>query len=228
MRLCAAGFVAYWAATRSAALPPSSLARELGAGPSLIGFVMGASTLTGVFLKPCRRASDLFGRRRLLVAVHWYSRRCPSATWPSRRSRGWWFSGSFMAARRRSSARSRPLACLTLLRRRGWCVAEYMLTAQGAGQAIGPILAGYAIAAGRFDLAFAVSGLIGLGAPLIVGTWRGAAAGTSTRPSWQAFKQGVSEVVGDRLVLITSAAHAAQFVLNGMLNAFLPCTGARS
>ena len=31
--------------------------------------------------------------------------------------------------------------------------------------------------------------------------------------------------MGDRLVLITSAAHAAQFVLNGMLNAFLPLYG---
>ena len=48
---------------------------------------------------------------------------------------------------------------------------------------------------------------------------------TSTRPSWQAFRQGVGEVVSDRLVLITSAAHAAQFVLNGMLNAFLPLYG---
>ena len=83
-------------------------------------------------------------------------------------------------------------------------------------------VAGYAVAAGRFDLAFAVSGLIGFGAPLIVGTWRAVPAGASTCPSWQAFKQGVSEVMSDRLVLITSAAHAAQFVLNGMLNAFLP------
>ena len=33
------------------------------------------------------------------------------------------------------------------------------------------------------------------------------------------------EVASDRLVLITSAAHAAQFVLNGMLNAFLPLYG---
>jgi hypothetical protein len=32
-------------------------------------------------------------------------------------------------------------------------------------------------------------------------------------------------VLADRLVLITSAAHAAQFVLNGMLNAFLPLYG---
>jgi MFS family permease len=81
------------------------------------------------------------------------------------------------------------------------------------------------MAAGRFDLAFAASGFIGLGAPLLISTWRGIPTGTSTRPSWLAFKQGFAEVVSDRLVLITSAAHAAQFVLNGMLNAFLPLYG---
>jgi MFS transporter, DHA1 family, multidrug resistance protein len=42
------------------------------------------------------------------------------------------------------------------------------------------------------------------------------------RPAWSEFRQGVVEVARDRLVLITSAAHAAQFALNGMLNAFLP------
>jgi hypothetical protein len=62
------------------------------------------------------------------------------------------------------------------------------------------------IAARRFDLAFAASALIGLGATLNVDTWRGVPAGTSTRPSWQAFTQGISEVVSDLLVLITSAA----------------------
>jgi hypothetical protein len=86
---------------------------------------------------------------------------------------------------------------------------------------------GVPFVAGRFDLAFVVSGLIGLGAPLIVGTWRGVPAGTSTRPSWQAFKHGVAGVMRDRLALITSAAHAEQFVLNGMLNAFCRFTGAR-
>jgi hypothetical protein len=67
--LCAAGFVAYcsYSICRAPLLP--LFARELGAGPSLIGFVMGASTLTGVFLKlPAGALSDLFGRRRLLIA----------------------------------------------------------------------------------------------------------------------------------------------------------------
>ena len=59
VRLCAAGFVAYcsYSICRAPLLP--LYARELGAGPSLIGFVMGASTLTGVFLKlPAGALSD--------------------------------------------------------------------------------------------------------------------------------------------------------------------------
>ena len=48
VRLCAASFVAYcsYSICRAPLLP--LFARELGAGPSLVGFVMGASTLTGV------------------------------------------------------------------------------------------------------------------------------------------------------------------------------------
>ncbi len=68
VRLCAAGFVAYcsYAICRTPLLP--LFARDLGAGPSMIGFVMGASTLTGIFLKlPAGAWSDILGRRPLLV-----------------------------------------------------------------------------------------------------------------------------------------------------------------
>ena len=67
--MCAAGFVAYcsYAICRTPLLP--LFARELGAGPALIGFVMGASTLTGIVVKlPAGALSDVFGRRRLLLA----------------------------------------------------------------------------------------------------------------------------------------------------------------
>ena len=69
-RLCAAGFVAYcsYSICRTPLLP--LFARELGAGPSMIGFVMGASTLTGIFLKlPAGAWSDILGRRPLLFQV---------------------------------------------------------------------------------------------------------------------------------------------------------------
>src|SRR5918999_6396881 len=68
IRLCIAGFAAYcsYAICRTPLLP--LFARDLGAGPSLVGFVMGASTLTGIVLKlPAGAWSDLFGRRRLLI-----------------------------------------------------------------------------------------------------------------------------------------------------------------
>ena len=242
VRLCAAGFVAYcsYSICRAPLLP--LFARELGAGPSLIGFVMGASTLTGVFLKlPAGALSDLFGRRRLLVAGALVFATLPF-TYLAVSTLAWLIALRFVHGS--ATAIFGPVASASLsdiapAERRGGWLSTYS-TAQGTGQAIGPILAGYAIAAGRFDLAFAASGLIGLGAPLIVSTWPGSPkreanprreggpgvpVGTPTRPSWQAFKQGVSEVVSDRLVLITSAAHAAQFVLNGMLNAFLPLYG---
>ena len=227
VRLCAAGFVAYcsYSICRAPLLP--LFARELGAGPSLVGFVMGASTLTGVFLKlPAGALSDLFGRQRLLILGALVFATLPF-TYLAVSTLVWLVILRFLHGS--ATAIFGPVASASLsdiapAARRGAWLSTYS-TAQGTGQAIGPILAGYLIAAGRFDLAFALSGLVGLGAPLIVSTWRDAPAGTVQGPSWEAFKHGVMEVATDRLVLITSAAHAAQFVLNGMLSAFLPLYG---
>jgi MFS family permease len=227
IRVCAAAFVAYcsYSICRVPLLP--LFARELGAGPSLVGFVMAASTLTGVFLKlPAGALSDLLGRRRLLLAGA-----CVFATLP--------FTYLFVSTltllvvlrflHGSATAIFSPVASASLSDvappgRRGAWLSTYS-TAQGTGQAIGPIVAGYLIAAGRLDLAFGLSGLIGLGVPLIVYGWRTGPKPASTSASWTEFKRGIVEVGRDRLVLITSGAHAAQFMLNGMLNAFLPLYG---
>ena len=226
-RLCAAGFVAYcsYAICRTPLLP--LFARELGAGPSLIGFVMGASTLTGIVVKlPAGALSDIFGRRRLLLAGA-----VVFATLPFT-----YLAASTLLvlillrfAHGSATAIFGPVASATLSdiappERRGTWLSTYS-TAQGAGQALGPVLAGYLIAAGRFDLAFAAAGLIGVGVPIIVGGWRGTSEAPSNRQPWQEFKRGVAEVGRDGLVLVTSGAQAAQFVLNGTLNAFLPLYG---
>jgi DHA1 family multidrug resistance protein-like MFS transporter len=188
---------------------------------------MGASTLTGVFLKlPAGALSDLFGRRRLLVAGALVFATLPF-TYLAVSTLAWLVALRFLhgsATAIFGPVVSASLSDIAPAARRGGWLSTYS-TAQGVGQTLGPILAGYTVAAGRFDVAFVVSGLIGLGAPLIVGTWRGVPAARAARPSWQAFKHGVAEVASDRLVLVTSAAHAAQFVLNGMLNAFLPLYG---
>jgi MFS transporter, DHA1 family, multidrug resistance protein len=226
-RLCAAGFVAYcsYAICRTPLLP--LFARELGAGPSLIGFVMGASTLTGIVVKlPAGALSDLLGRRRLLVVGALVFATLPFA----------YLGVSTLAllivlrfVHGSATAIFGPVASASLsdiapAAKRGTWLSMYS-TAQGAGQSLGPVLAGYFVAAGRFDLAFAMAGLIGLGAPLIVASWRGGSTVPSSRAPWQDFKHGIREVGRHRLVLVTSGAQAAQFVLNGMLNAFLPLYG---
>lgn len=227
VRLCAAGFVAYcsYAICRTPLLP--LFARELGAGPSLIGFVMGASTLTGIVVKlPAGALSDVFGRRRLLIAGALVFATLPFT----------YLAASTLLvlivlrfAHGTATAIFGPVASASLSdiappANRGSWLSTYS-TAQGAGQALGPVLAGYLIAAGRFDLAFAAAGVIGLGVPIIVSGCRGSSEASRNRAPWQEFKRGIREVARDRLVLVTSGAQAAQFVLNGTLNAFLPLYG---
>lgn len=227
LRLCTAGFVAYcsYAICRTPLLP--LFARELGAGPSLIGFVMGASTLTGIVVKfPAGALSDIFGRRRWLFAGAVVFATLPFTYLVA--------STLFVLillrfAHGSATAIFGPVASASLSDiapsgKRGTWLSTYS-TAQGAGQALGPVLAGYLIAAGRFDLAFAAAGVIGVGVPIIVAGWRDTSETRSNPEPWQAFKHVIAEVAHDRLVLMTSGAQAAQFVLNGTLNAFLPLYG---
>ncbi len=215
-------------ATRSAASPLLPLfAHELGAGPSAIGLVVGASTVTGIFVKlPAGALSDILGRRPLLLAGALVFALMPFT----------YLGASSLAAlivlrvlHGSATAVFGPVASATVsdlapLAQRGAWLGTYA-TAQGAGQALGPALAGYLIAAGRFDLAFIAAGVVGLAAPLIVGTWSPALPVHDAPTRWPAFRAGILEVLRHRLILVTSAAHAAQFVLNGALSAFLPLYG---
>ena len=227
VRLATASFLAYtsYALCRTPLLP--LFARALGAGPSLIGLVMGASTLTGVFVKlPAGALSDLLGRRRLLLTGAVIFAAVPFtylavATLP--------VLVLLRVAHGSATAIFGPVAAASLsdiapAGKRGAWLSTYS-TAQGAGQALGPVLAGYLIAVGRFDYAFAVAGLIALGVPVIVSGWRDTLPVTTAREPWQEFKRGIAEVSADRLVLATSGAQAAQFVLHGALSAFLPLYG---
>ena len=188
---------------------------------------MGASTVTGIFLKmPAGALSDILGRRPLLLAGALVFALMPFT----------YLGASTLAAlivlrvvHGSATAVFGPVASASVsdlapLPQRGAWLGTYA-TSQGAGQAIGPVLAGYLIAAGRFDLAFIAAGVVGLAAPLIVGTWAPPLQAADTAARWPAFRAGLLEVLRHRLILVTSVAHAAQFVLNGALSAFLPLYG---
>jgi DHA1 family multidrug resistance protein-like MFS transporter len=224
VRLCAVGSLAYcsYAMCRAPLLP--LFARDLGADAPMVGFVVGASTLTGIFLKlPAGAWSDVLGRRPLLVAGGVVFAVMPF-TYLGIASLGALVAVRFVHGS--ATAIFGPVASASLSdiappQRRSTWLSTYS-TMQGAGQAIGPIIAGYLLAAGRFDLVFMSAGVIALAAPLIVAGWP-TTYHTDTHPDRLGhFTRGIAEVSREPLILITSLAQAAQFVLNGTLNAFLP------
>jgi MFS transporter, DHA1 family, multidrug resistance protein len=226
-RLCAAGVLAYcsYAICRTPLLP--LFARELGADARLVGVVMGASTVTGVFVKlPAGAWSDVLGRRTLLVTAALVFAALPFA----------YLAVSALslliairAVHGSATAILGPVASASLSdvappdRRSTW-LATYA-TCQGAGQAAGPIVAGYMIASGGFHGAFVVAGIIGLAALVVVVGWPAAPSARPATRSWREVVRGAREVTRQRGILATSAAQAAHFVTNGTLNAFLPLYG---
>ena len=209
---------------RSPLLP--LLARELGASAPMVGLVVAASTITGVFLKlPAGTLSDVIGRVPLLLTAAAVFAVMPFS---------YLLSGSLavLIALRfvhgSATAIMGPVMSATIsdlapsARRATWL--SLYSTIQGAGQAVGPVIAGFLIARGRYDLAFILAGVIALATPALVMSLRapGVAASESSAANRKHFIQGIREVVAERRILVASIAHAFYFVINGTLNAFLP------
>lgn len=223
-RLCLAGVLAYcsYAICRTPLLP--LFARELGAGAAAIGLVMGASTITGILVKlPAGALSDHLGRRRLLFAGALVFAIMPF-TYLTVSTLGLLI--ALRVLHGSATAIFGPVASATLSdtappAQRGRWLSIYS-TAQNTGQAIAPIVAGYLIAAGRFDVAFLVAGLLGLTVPFIVAGLNESGKAPRRRLTWRELRHGVSEVASHRLILTTSVVQAAQYVLHGATQAFLP------
>ena len=224
MQLSSAGALAYcsYSMCRSPVLP--LFARELGASPAAVGLVVAASTLTGVFLKfPAGALSDILGRRVVLLAGALVFAALPLSYLA--------VGGLVVLVMLRvvhgsATALFGPVASATLLDlappdQRGRWLSLYS-TMQGAGQALGPVIAATVIVGGDFSRAFIVGGVIGSAALVIVSRWPRSAAAASAGPVWSRLRDGAGAVLADTPVLVTSLAQAGQFFVNGTLNAFLP------
>ena len=192
----------------------------------MVGLVMAASTVTGVFLKlPAGTWSDLIGRWPLLLTAAVIFAVTPFT---------YLLVGSLLAlialrfVHGAATAIMGPVMSATISdlapasRRATWL--SLYSTIQGAGQAVGPVFAGILIARGRFDLAFVLAGGVALAAPALI------ALSPFPRSSpmpvqplvGNRFTRGIFEVLAERRILVASIAHASFFVINGTLNAFLP------
>jgi MFS transporter, DHA1 family, multidrug resistance protein len=223
LRFSLAAGLAYtaYAMCRAPVLP--LFARQLGAGPELVGLVAGASTLTGVLLKlPAGAISDAVGRRMVLLGAGAIFALMPLA-YP-------WTTTIVMLILLRivhgsATALFGPTASAALsdivpVTERGRWLGTYAAI-QGSGQAAGPVVAGWLLGRAGFASTFFVAAAIGGVAFVLLASWNGP---SSRRPpfAWADVVLSVREVARDRRIVLTSIAQAGQFVLHGMITAFLP------
>lgn len=237
--LCLVGFSARlsYQMARPPVLP--RFAEDLGAQTWLIGLIIGASTITGVFIKfPAGTLSDILGRRRMLLlgAVFfafppflYLLVQEPYTLLALRVLHGF------------ATAIFSPVAAAAVAdlfqkergEKLGW-----FASSNEAGSAFGPLLGGAVLAAfaspglAKFYVTYLIVGALGvltllLALRLPIGRPGPDAISEPIAPRqrvsrWKLFRQGMWEVLGNRPILITSSVEAALFLGVGALIGFLP------
>jgi MFS transporter, DHA1 family, multidrug resistance protein len=227
--LCGVGLCSFMSynLVRMPALAP--FAESLGAGPVAVGFIVAASTMTGVFLKlPMGALSDTVSRRRLmLVGVLAFA--LPPFAYPL-------VTDLEMLTVLRvihglATAVFTPLVLASVASMypmtRGAALGWYTSAAQG-GALLGPMLGGWLVDTAGFTQAFLAGGgfgLLALGLYMIIFFLHPEGTPTThkdTREVWANLQQGLKAVIGHSQMLITSLAEAAKMMASGTLMAFLP------
>ena len=225
--LCAVGFLAFlsYDLIRSPLLP--LFAEHLGATPAIVGFVVAASTLTGVCLKlPAGVLSDRLGRRLFLFVGVLVFALAPllyflvTAIWQLVALR-------FVHGLATAIFTPVALAIIADLfpTRRGEMIGWYSALRQ-SGTLIGRMGGGALIDIAGFTAVFATCGGIGV---MIVGLfyfssiWRWREVQTRhARVSWQQLWSGLVDITRHPKIVTTSVMQGILMLADGMLMAFLP------
>ena len=230
--LCGVGFCSFvsYNLVRMPALAP--FAESLGAGPVTVGFIVAASTMTGIVLKlPVGTLSDLVNRSRLmLVGVLAFA--LPPFVYPLVSNLE--VLTVLRVVHGLATAVFTPLALAMVAdlypATRGAALGWYTSAAQG-GALLGPMLGGWIIDTAGYTETFLTGGGFGLlGLVLYLVLWWRCPA--PARPVKLEAKVLFSNVLhGLRAVLrhlgmvAASVAEASKMMANGTLMAFLPLYG---
>ena len=227
--LCGVGLFAF-ISYNLVRMPVLSLfAQSLGAGPEAIGFIVAASTLTGVFLKwPAGALSDLYDRRWLLL-VGLLAFALPPFCYLLVTDVPWLIALRFVHGMATAVFAPIALAVVADLRReaRGAAYGAYTAATQ-AGAMLGPLLGGWLLLTGGFSAAFVTAGVMGAIAVLLFLLMKlppqipRVSSGTGTAAVLSDMARGARTVLGNVRVVVTSATDGARQVANGALMAFLP------
>jgi len=227
--LCGVGLFAF-ISYNLVRMPVLSLfAQSLGASPEAIGFIVAASTLTGVFLKwPAGALSDLYDRRWLLL-VGLMAFALPPFCYLLVTDVTWLIALRFVHGMATAVFAPIALAVVADLCRdaRGAAYGSYTAATQ-AGAMLGPLLGGWLVVAAGFPTAFVTAGVMGAIAVLLFLLMKlppqipHVSSGTGTAAVLSDMARGAKTVLGNVRVVVTSATDGARQVANGALMAFLP------
>jgi MFS family permease len=207
----------------------SLFARSLGAGPEAIGFIVAASTLTGVFLKwPAGALSDFYDRRWLLL-FGLLAFALPPFAYLVITDVGWLIALRFVHGLATAVFAPIVLAVVADVFResRGAALGSYTAATQ-AGAMLGPLLGGWLIVAAGFPAAFLAAGALGSTGLLLFFLLRlppqvpHISSHTGPVSVLRDMVRGARTVVGNLRVLVTSVTDGARQTANGALMAFLP------
>ncbi|MBI2371480.1 MAG: MFS transporter [Deltaproteobacteria bacterium] len=210
---------------RSPVLP--RFAQDLGATPELIGLIVGASTITGVFIKlPAGALSDLLGRKRMLLLGALFFAG-PPFLYPL-------VGGPIALLLLRflhglATAIFSPVAAAYVAdlfqqgrgEKLGW-----FASANDVGATAGPLLGGLILFyTASYPTTYLVVGLLGLLPLLLVlrlpeGIPHSPAAGRPGR--WEQFRRGVAEVLSNPAVVIASIMEATMYLGYAAFQGFFP------
>ena len=212
---------------RSPVLP--RFAEELGATPELVGFIVAASTIAGVFFKlPSGALSDILGRKRMMVVGGLFFA-VPPFFYPLIDD-----PASLLAIRfihGFATAIFSPVAAAYVANlaekgrgaRLGW-----FSSANDVGATAGPLLGGLVLFyTASFTATYLLVGILGV-LTLLVVLFLPEPAATKTEPSTtfaaqaRAFWQGLREVMATPPVFIASGIEAVMYLGYGAFLGFLP------
>ncbi|HTV45371.1 MAG TPA: MFS transporter [Stellaceae bacterium] len=236
LTLCTVGFLGRLSYEMMRTPVTPLYAKHLGAPVELIGLLVAAVTITGIFVKlPAGALSDLFGFRRLMMAGALVKASGPflylaAISWPGLLLVRFYHGLATAVYAPPASA----LVAKVYPNERGHRLGLYN-GSENAGVVLGPVLGGavLALTAADFDLAFIIAGVIGilaLLAMLRVPGERPAAASAAFEPdTYRRFGQvvgrlgiGIREIIADRQIRIVSLIEAMLWMGIGSVQAYLP------
>jgi MFS transporter, DHA1 family, multidrug resistance protein len=211
---------------RSPVLP--RFAQDLGSSPELIGLIVAASTITGIFIKlPAGALSDVLGRRRMMLLGSLFFA-LPPFFYPFITDAPGLLVLRFVHGF--ATAIFSPVASAYVAdlfqkgrgEKLGW-----FSSATDIGATLGPLVGGFILfSTASYSVTYLIVGALGCLPLLMVlrlPVEENRPEAKEGKPArWQEFKKGILEVLSSRLVIIASALEAAMYVGYGAFLGFFP------